>query len=383
MMPDTTSFIDATTTDGYLLVLVIVLPVLGILLSLALGGKFIERITLALLLVGFCVAIAIFAAVLRSDQLVVYVVGNWQPPLGIALRADGISAGNGLTIAVIVFAIGLYARSEFGQQKGTAVTRSSYAFWTLLLGIWSGLNAVALGDDLFNLYVALELLTFAAVPLVCVKGYEATIKAAMRYMLFALIGSVLYLLGTALIYGTYGTLDITLLADRVRPEPAAWTAAALMTVGLLAKTALFPLHLWLPPAHAGAPAPGSAVLSALVVKGSFILIVRIWFDAMPGLLTFTAAQLLATLGAGAVPVRKRACVAAARLKLLVAYFDRRADRLPLLHISARCWRFRERTGREHCVDRRVAQLFSHAFAKTAMFMAAGPYCGSTRARPDR
>jgi hypothetical protein len=87
MMPDTTSFIDATTADGYLLVLVIVLPVLGILLSLALGGKFVERITLALLLVGLCVAIAIFAAVLRSDQLVVYVVGNWQPPLGIALRA--------------------------------------------------------------------------------------------------------------------------------------------------------------------------------------------------------------------------------------------------------------------------------------------------------
>ncbi|MGC1610655.1 MAG: proton-conducting transporter membrane subunit, partial [Pseudolabrys sp.] len=235
MMPDATPFIDATTADGYLLVLAIVLPVVGILLSLALGGKFIERITLALLLVGLCVAIAIFAAVLRSDQLLVYIVGNWQPPLGIALRADGISAAMILTIAVIVCAIALYARSEFGQQNGK-VTRASYAFWTLLLGIWSGLNAVALGDDLFNLYVALELLTFAAVPLVCVKGYEETIRAALRYMLFALIGSVLYLLGTALIYGAYGTLDIALLADRVRPEPAAWTAAALMTVGLLAKT---------------------------------------------------------------------------------------------------------------------------------------------------
>ncbi|MGA7185770.1 MAG: proton-conducting transporter membrane subunit, partial [Pseudolabrys sp.] len=270
MMPDATPFIGATTADGYLLVLAIVLPVVGILLSLALGGKFIERITLALLLVGLCVAIAIFAAVLRSDQLLVYIVGNWQPPLGIALRADGISAAMILTIAVIVCAIALYAHSEFGQQNGK-VTRASYAFWTLLLGIWSGLNAVAIGADLFNLYVALELLTFAAVPLVCVKGYEETIRAALRYMLFALIGSVLYLLGTSLIYGAYGTLDIALLADRVRSEPAAWTAAALMTVGLLAKTALFPLHLWLPPAHAGAPAPGSAVLSALVVKGSFIL----------------------------------------------------------------------------------------------------------------
>ena len=58
-----------------------------------------------------------------------------------------------------------------------------------------------------------------------------------------------------------------------------------MTAGLLAKTALFPLHLWLPPAHAGAPAAASAVLSALVVKGSWFLVVRLWFDVMPGVVT--------------------------------------------------------------------------------------------------
>ena len=70
-------------------------------------------------------------------------------------------------------------------------------FWILLLAIWSALNAIVLGDDLFNLYVALELLTFAAVPLVCLKGSAETIKAALRYMLFALLGSVLYLLGAS------------------------------------------------------------------------------------------------------------------------------------------------------------------------------------------
>ncbi|MGB2586686.1 MAG: proton-conducting transporter membrane subunit [Pseudolabrys sp.] len=370
MMPDATPFIDATTADGYLLVLAIVLPVVGILLSLALGGKFIERITLALLLVGLCVAIAIFAAVLRSDQLLVYIVGNWQPPLGIALRADGISAAMILTIAVIVCAIALYARSEFGQQNGK-VTRASYAFWTLLLGIWSGLNAVALGDDLFNLYVALELLTFAAVPLVCVKGYEETIRAALRYMLFALIGSVLYLLGTSLIYGAYGTLDIALLADRVRPEPAAWTAAALMTVGLLAKTALFPLHLWLPPAHAGAPAPGSAVLSALVVKGSFILIVRMWFDAMPGLLTFTAAQLLATLGAVAILFGSVLALRQARLKLLIAYSTIAQIGYLFFIFPLAAGDSGNELGASIAWTGGWLQLFSHAFAKTAMFMAAG------------
>jgi multicomponent Na+:H+ antiporter subunit D len=115
------------------------------------------------------------------------------------------------------------------------------------------LNTVFLGGDLFTLYVAMELLTFAAVPLVCLDGRGATLQAALRYLLFALLGSVLYLVGTALLYGTYGTLDIVLLSDRVHAGSATLVAAALMTVGLLAKTALFPLYLWLPPAHAGAP----------------------------------------------------------------------------------------------------------------------------------
>ncbi len=126
------------------------------------------------------------------------------------------------------------------------------------------------------------------------------IAAALRYLLFALAGSVLYLLGVALLYGAYGTLDIGLLSARVRAEPATWAAAALMTAGLLAKTALFPLHLWLPPAHAGAPAAASAVLSALVVKGSYFLIVRIWFDAMPALRGVAAMQVLGAMGAAAI-----------------------------------------------------------------------------------
>ena len=96
-----------------------------------------------------------------------------------------------------------------------------------------------------------------------------------------------------------GTLDIVLLSQRVHAEPATLVAGALMTVGLLAKTALFPLHLWLPPAHAGAPPPASAVLSSLVVKASFFLLLRLWFDAMPGLMSLAGAQILAVLGSAA------------------------------------------------------------------------------------
>jgi formate hydrogenlyase subunit 3/multisubunit Na+/H+ antiporter MnhD subunit len=362
---------DASTADGYLLVLAILLPVTGILLSLVLGGRHAERIVAVVLAMGVAVAAAVLIAVWSGDAPLVYIVGGWLPPLGLALRADGLSAAMMMVTAIVVCATGLFARGEFSQPRGAPEERGPLVFWILLLAIWSALNAIVLGNDLFNLYVALELLTFAAVPLVCLKGTPDTIAAALRYILFALLGSVLYLLGAVLIYGAYGTLDIVLLSARVRSEPVAQIAGALMTMGLLAKTGLFPLHLWLPPAHAGAPAPGSAILSALVVKGSFFLIVRIWFDAMPGLLTLAAAQLLATLGAGAILVGSVLALRQQRLKLLIAYST-------IAQIGYLFFLFPLAGGFQQGAQASAVawtggwlQLFSHAFAKAAMFMAAG------------
>ena len=361
--------VAVSTPGGALLVWALMFPAAGALFALALGGRHAERVVLALMPVGLGLAVAIAARVLRADAALVYVVGGWAPPLGIALRADGLSAAMMITTAVVICATGLFARAEFQTPEGLPEARAPLAFWALLLGLWGALNAVLVGDDLFNLFVALELLTFAAVPLVCLDGRADTLAAALRYLLFALLGSALYLLGAALLFGAYGTLDIVLLSDRVRAEPAAWTAGTLITVGLLAKSALFPLHLWLPPAHAGAPAPASAVLSALVVKGAFILIVRLWFDVMPGLLTNAAAQVLAALGAAAIVFGSVLALRQARLKMLVAYSTVAQIgylflMFPLAAGSAGPASLGAWTGG-------LLQAISHACAKAAMFMAAG------------
>jgi formate hydrogenlyase subunit 3/multisubunit Na+/H+ antiporter MnhD subunit len=189
--------------------------------------------------------------------------------------------------------------------------------------------------------------------------------------MFALLGSVLYLLGAVLLYGAYGTLDISLLAARVQPEPVAWVAAALMTAGLLAKTALFPLHLWLPPAHAGAPPAASAVLSALVVKGSFVLLIRLWFEVMPALWSVAATQLIAALGAAAILYGSVLALRQERLKLLIAYSTvAQIGYLFLMFPLA----FDPATARLQdgvALTGGVLQTVSHAFAKAGMFMAAG------------
>lgn len=162
----------ATTAGGFLLVLAIVLPVAGVLLSLVLGGRSAERIALGLMPVGFGVVAAIAVLLWRSGKPLVYILGGFTPPLGIALRADGFSAVMLVTAALVIWAAGFFARANFGTPRGTAEARAPLAFWMLLQAIWAALNIVFLGGDLFNLYVALELLTFAAVPLVCLMAVQ-------------------------------------------------------------------------------------------------------------------------------------------------------------------------------------------------------------------
>jgi formate hydrogenlyase subunit 3/multisubunit Na+/H+ antiporter MnhD subunit len=361
----------ATTLGGYLLVLAVLGPFAGVLIGLLLGGRHAQRVASLTLLAGLGCAVAILLSWLESGAPLVYLLGGWSPPLGIALRADGISVAMILAVSVVISGIALYARSDFGLPSEAAEKRAPLIFWLLLMAIWGSLNLVFVSGDLFTLYVALELLTFAGVPLVCLDGKAETLRAALRYLLFALAGSVLYLLGAVLIYGGYGTLDITLLGQTVRPEPIAWAAAALMTVGLLAKTALFPLHIWLPPAHAGAPAAASAVLSALVVKGSWFLVVRLWFDVMPSVITLPSAQALAAMGASAIVVGSLVALRQQRLKLLVAYSTiAQIGYLFLMFPLA----FDAASGmlvHGAVLTGGLLQAISHATAKAGMFMAAG------------
>jgi formate hydrogenlyase subunit 3/multisubunit Na+/H+ antiporter MnhD subunit len=359
------------TPGGLLLAAAVLVPFVGVLAGFALGGRNAQRVAMVTILAGAAIAVAIARSGVQSGGTLVYLLGGWAPPLGIALRADSLALVMIPAIAVVIVGIGVYARADFATPDGVREARAPLVFWTLLLAIWGALNLVFVSGDLFTLYVALELLTFAAVPLVSLDGKADTLRAALRYLLYALLGSVFYLLGAVLIYGAYGTLDIQLLSERVRPEPATVTAAALMTVGLLAKTALFPMHLWLPPAHAGAPPAASAVLSGLVIKGSWFLVVRLWFDVLPGVVTLPSAQFLAALGAGAILAGNVVALRQARLKLLVAYSTVAQIGYLFLMFPLAFDAAAAALAGAGALAGGMLQAISHATAKAAMFMAAG------------
>ena len=338
----------------------ILLPLLWATLAFVAADRHGPRLALTGLAVQLLCAVLLAQDVAQHGSIG-HLAGGWAEPLGIRLFADGLSAVMLLLTQGVALALALYARSYFSKATPPA-------FWPLTGFLIAGMNALFLSGDLFNLYVTLELVGLAAVGLVAAGGGAAQIAAALRYLLATLVGSGAYLFGVALIYGSYGTVSASLLGDLITAEAplAVWLAAGLMLTGLLLKTALFPLHFWLPPAHGGAPAPVSALLSALVVKASFYLFLRLWLGPFAALAEVQPllAQLPAALGAAAILWGSWQAIQADRLKMLVAYST--VAQLGYLFLI-----FPLLGSGALALQAGVLQLTAHGLAKAAMFIAAG------------
>lgn len=291
-------------------------------------------------------------------------LGGWAPGLGIALRADGLSIALLVMCALVALAISIYASAYFASHQLRA------RFWPLWLMLLTALNAMLLSGDVFNIYVTLELMGLSAAALGALGGTREALSAAMRYLMVGLMGSMTFLAGVVLLYAAYGTLDIVALGGLVADEPAGWIALTLMTVGLLIKSALYPLHFWLPPSHASAPAPVSAALSALVVKAAFYLVLRLWLDVFAEALNSAAAWLLGLLGAGAVLWGSWQALQAERLKVLAAY-STVAQLGYLFLFMPLLASLPAGPAREAAFGALVLLALTHGFAKSALFLGAG------------
>jgi formate hydrogenlyase subunit 3/multisubunit Na+/H+ antiporter MnhD subunit len=353
-----TDFLDPLP---WLIVLPLAWGTLAFLLGPGRGG----RLAIAAIALQGVLALQL-AGQLIGNGARVHAVGGWGAPLGIDLMADGLAAVMLLLTQAVALPLAVFARGYFAASpKGREL------FWPLTGFLLAALNALFVSADLFNIYVTLELLGLAAVGLVAIAGGKQPVTAAMRYLLATLLGSGAYLLGVALIYGSYGSVSLAVLTPLITSEaPLAVTlAAALMLLGLMLKTALFPFHFWLPPAHGGAPAPVSALLSALVIKATFYLVLRLWLELFAPLTTVAAAQLLGILGAAAILWGSLLALTQSRLKMLVAYST--VAQIGYLFLLFPLATLVPPGVADSAVQGGVMQAVAHGLAKAAMFAAAG------------
>jgi formate hydrogenlyase subunit 3/multisubunit Na+/H+ antiporter MnhD subunit len=314
------------------------------------------------LLAAVAIALASSALALQlvGDGPLRVAVGGWGAPLGIDLYVDGLS----VTLLLLTAAVGLGV-STFAPAYFDAHPEQRTWFWPLWLILWTSLNGLFLSADLFNIYVMLELLGLSAASLTALSGHPAALNAAMRYLFVSLLGSAAYLLGVALLYHGYGGVDIAFVATRIGSDPIADGALVAMVTGLLLKTALFPFHFWLPPAHSSAPAPVSALLSALVIKASFYLLLRLWLDLFSPLSALLP-ELLGLLGAAAVLWGSLQAWRQQRLKLLIAYST--VAQVGYLFLA---FPLSDPSMTDSAWHAALYLALAHGLAKAAMFLSAG------------
>ena len=231
----------------------------------------------ALCSLAACLALLIplAPAALGTGQPLVYPVGGWGEPVGIALYLDGLAWTSSLVGLLVASCALLFAVAE-----GKHPPRFYFFFLLLVLGM----EGVILTGDLFNLFVFLQILSIASYILIAGGERRQALVASFRYLLISSLGIGFFLLGIFLFYQATGTLSLRLMAASVQAAGRAQGGSAFRTlelaviclaVGAGVKTAFVPFHAWLPDAHASAPHPVSAVLSGVMIKVSFLVLWRL------------------------------------------------------------------------------------------------------------
>lgn len=231
-------------------------------------------IALAALCAMAAAALAAMWAVL--DQGVIrYSFSGWAAPMGIEWVADEVAAIMAVAASLLAALCVFYASS----LPTKAIEGRMVPFYTILLLLTSGLAGVIYAGDLFNLFVFLEIVALSGYALVAVPGGRALVSA-FRYLIMGALGASFYLLGVAYFYAATGTLNVADLGQRIPQlleSRAVVVGLIFMFLGLGIKTALMPLHAWLPDAYSDAPDSVSPILAALLTKVALLAWIRILF----------------------------------------------------------------------------------------------------------
>ncbi|OFX28668.1 MAG: hypothetical protein A2Z07_03240 [Armatimonadetes bacterium RBG_16_67_12] len=254
----------------------------------------------ALGLLGVAVALAVSVALValtRDGRILPIQAGGWAAPFGITLVADSLAALMVLISAIIAL-VGLIFTVAANRDD-----RFVHAGWQFLL---AGIDWAFMTGDIFNLYVAYEVMLMASYFLLTHGTTRRQAREAFGYIAINLIASTFFLFAVALIYSATGTLNMAHLAERVPLAPAApvRAAAALLLVAFGIKAAIFPLFYWLPHAYAIPPAGIAAFFGGMLTKVGVYSLFRVFTIVFPSvgpdpLLLWSAAgtMLFGVLGA--------------------------------------------------------------------------------------
>ena len=347
----------------YIPVLIVALPLLCAPLCLLLRNP--KHLYILSLVVGILLFAACdwMLAYIPDTAKIPYYLGGWVPPFGIAYQVDTLNALVAFLLSIVFLAVFLYMPKSFVVELAE---RHRYPVYSALFIVQAGFMGVVVSDDLFNIYVFLEMASLASYGLTAAKGKPDDLNAAYQYLLLGTLGAVFLLLGIGYLYVLSGTLNLSDLSTRIPAlldTKAGLAALAFIGIGLLFKSAIFPLHLWLPRVYTHTPSPISALFSGISSKVSLYLLIRFYFDVFGGS-TFSAhlGNILLLLGSLSILFGSFVACRQEHLKRMMAYSS-----IAQLGYIVVAMGLLSAAG----LGAALIHLFNHAIIKCMLFLALG------------
>jgi multicomponent Na+:H+ antiporter subunit D len=297
----------------------------------------------------------------------VYSVGDWKPPVGIAMVLDGMTAFMLVTVNLIAFIIAIFAVDY--MEKYTA----KWKFYTLFLLMVTGMNGVVITGDMFNLFVFLEIASVASYALVAFGTEKHELEAAFKYAVMSAVGSLFILLAIVFLYSYTSTLNMADMANILAQKGGgdiAIIVSVFFLMGFGLKAALVPFHAWLPDAHPSAPAPISAMLSGVLIKSLGVYaLCRVFYNVIG--INSTVSEIFLVLGTLSMVIGVFLAVGQWDFKRLLAYHSISQIGYVILGIGI---------GTPLGIIGALFHLFNHSVFKSLLFLNSGAveYATGTR-----
>ncbi|MBS7619101.1 NADH-quinone oxidoreductase subunit M [Candidatus Bathyarchaeota archaeon] len=303
---------------------------------------------------------------LESKQVLVVYLWGQSPPLGGSFEIDALSIFMSGTIAFLGLLVVIYS-SKYMEKEGRLTE-----FYTLVLLMMAGMTGIVMAGDFFTLFVFWELMGLSSYVLVAfLKSRWGPVEAGFKYLLMSATASAFLLLTMSLLYGMAGTLNFAYLASSLRGSAdVAWMTItfSMLIIGFGVKSAIVPLHTWLPDAHPEAPSPISALLSGVVIETGLYGLTRLLFILFePDLFKVT----IASLAVVTMSLANIWAILQQDIKRLLAYSSIAQIGYMLIGIS---------TGTTFGVMGTFLHVFNHSIMKGLAFLSAGSIVQKTGTR---
>jgi len=252
----------------HLLNLIVFLPIIGAVAVMFLprqAPRLLKRFSMGVLALDFLASLLLLRTPMTNGWHHQY-IAEWLPEFGIRyhVAVDGISFWL-ILLSTLSSPIALYVSFGSIQRRTKELCFCFLLLHGAMLGAFVSL-------DLFLFYVFWELMLVPMILIIGVWGGTEKIKAAYKFFLYTMAGSMLML--AAILYMVwsfkqlegYYTFDYLALRRLVLTQPAAWLCFGGFALAFLIKVPMWPFHTWLPDAHVQAPTGGSVILAAVLLK---------------------------------------------------------------------------------------------------------------------